>query len=200
MAKIKLSADPSRDNISFSKIYLFERSPDEYFKRYFDLEPSFETKYMRFGKLFMEEVEAGKSDDFGRNLIIQALPKQNIIEYPIPDVQHNGYQIVGSLDSFGDDTLIVEEYKTGRTKWDQHRVDTHGQLDLYAYALSLNGIKIKKARLHWLPTTHDENGKVVLTGEIYTFTRKVDIEKIKKRVDAFIEGVANYKPKKKLTF
>lgn len=198
--KVKLSSDPTRDNISFSKMYLFERSPDEYYKRYFLLEKSFETKYMRFGKEFMEEVEDGKSDNFARDMIIKALPKQNIIEHPIPNVKHNGYQIVGSLDSYGDETLIIEEYKTGRTKWDQHRVDTHGQLDLYAYALSLQGIKIKEARLHWLPTEHDADGNVVLTGEIHTFDRKVDIEKVKKRIDAFIEGVANYKPKKKLTF
>jgi len=198
--RVKLSSDPSRDNISFSKMSLFERSPDEYYKRYFLLEKSFVTKYMKFGKEFMEEVEAGKSDDFARNMIIQALPKQNILEYPIPNVKHGEYQIVGSLDSYGDETLDVEEYKTGRTAWDQHRVDTHGQLDLYSYALSLVGIETKKTRLHWLPTYDDDNGNVTLTGEIYTFEREVDHEKIKKRIDAFIEGVKNYKPRKKLTF
>lgn len=191
-----------RPHISWSQIELFERSPHEYYKKYFLDQPVYETKYMTFGKNFMEWVEGIKpAPDFATQMIVNALPKKSVIEQELY-VPYGDYFIKGFLDGYEPDDSgdEIDEYKTGTKAWTQARVNAHGQVDLYALGLSLQGRKVKKThKMYWLPTYCDDNGAIKLTGEIHEFDKTVDIEAIKKRVDAFIKGVENYSPPNKLT-
>lgn len=154
---------PLRQYISWSQLNAWEKGEDYFYKVYI-LGQSFENKEMAFGKKIAEGLE-GKIECPEAEFCKIYLPKMPKREYEIK-VNFEGVPILVRMDAFDDKKLIIDEYKTGRSPWTQKKVDNHGQLTMYAMAVWKKYGKIPDIRLFWIPTDLDDNGEVVLTGEI----------------------------------
>ena len=139
---------------SWSQISSFEYSPEQWFLRYFMGEQGDETEEMRFGKMIGERLASDPK-------FLPQVPRLSKFEQPF-NIVFKDIPLVGYADSFCDKTYkILYEYKTGVKKWDQKRVDEHGQIDLY---LLMNFVTNKirpeemQVKLVWLPTERKESG------------------------------------------
>jgi len=141
--------------VSFSELYLFNRDPKEWHRRYIDgiqFEPN---DKMRLGSLFHKAVE-NKYYDWQHELVINGLYKyqkpfakalQKIQPYLLGEAEGS---LIAKLPT-GDDILCifdrssvsdrtVDDVKTytnnedGREMWNQFIVDHHKQLTVYAVA------------------------------------------------------------------
>jgi hypothetical protein len=84
-------------------------------------------------------------------------------------VNFNGITLVGYADTFCDITnKKLGEFKTGVKKWDQKRVNEHGQLTMYCLMNYITN-KIKPEEmditLYWMPTKKSEEGDFNVTIE-----------------------------------
>ena len=149
-----------RRHLSFSQISLWERSKNEYRKRYFENLQSFETREMRFGKEFAREREIGVCPG-GKIFSRREIKLENEFE-KIP--------LLSFLDSADANLIAIGEDKTGKKPWDEKRVQNHEQLHFYALQAFLEtGNLPKTIFLNWFETRNDENGEIELTGKIETF-------------------------------
>lgn len=121
-------------------------------------------KGLELGKIFAEAME---SDEIGNDeiaLLKIQLPKPQFKEKEFL-VNWDGIPMLGSLDGFDEKPLTIHEYKTGKTKWTQEKVDRAEQLTFYSLFVWITYGKLpEKIYLYWLPV--DDNG---LTGEIKIF-------------------------------
>lgn len=182
-----------KDYISWSQLLAWEAGEKNYYNLYV-LGQSFENKEMIFGKKIAEGLE-GKIQCEEVDFLKVYLPEPETREF-FYKVDFDGVPILGYLDGFSESKMIIDEYKTGRTPWTQSKVDSHGQLTMYAMAIwKLYGV-IPEIRLFWIPTTLNDNYEVCLTGEIpYEFktTRTIkDFVKMYSRLKNAYEGIKKF--------
>lgn len=140
--------------LSWSSISSFEYNPEEWYSRYVLKERGKSSPEMEFGKWFGECL--AKDPDF-----LPQIPRLSKFEHAFT-VVFDGIPLIGYADSFDHiGKKSLKEYKTGVKKWDQRRVDSHGQIDMY---LLMHYITEKitpeevECELVWIPTKRVETG------------------------------------------
>ncbi|HEY9826368.1 MAG TPA: hypothetical protein V6D19_13045 [Stenomitos sp.] len=147
--KTKYIIDQKRP-LSWSSISSWEYNPEEWFKRYILKEKTEETVEMAFGKKLATELETNTCTIPD---LVQHLKNKKEHKFL---VKFNDIPLIGFADDFCTKTFReLNELKTGKKEWDQKRVDTHQQFDMY---LLMNYITNRippeevRCRLFWLPT------------------------------------------------
>lgn len=148
--------------LSWSQISCFEYNKEEWYTRYVLGEKSQPSREMEFGKEVGKKLETDPS-------YLPMIPRHSKMEHEFV-CSFGGIHLVGYADTFCDKTFILlGEYKTGKKKWDQKRVDSHGQIDMY---LLMNWI-INKVRpedvsitLVWMPTMETNDFKITFVDDI----------------------------------
>jgi hypothetical protein len=155
-----------RPHFSWSQLHTIETSEKKYIDHYIKGKKSFTTKEMEYGKQFAD------SEDMDED-------KQTEV---LLELVYEGVKNISYLDELDGETVI--EKKTGKTPWNQERVDKHGQLDFYAWMYFEIYGKIPPVKLVWIET-QEVDGKITPTGNIHYFDRTItpeDISNIKQRV------------------
>jgi len=175
-----------RGYLSWSAYSLWKKSKDQYRKRYYLNEDSFETRETRFGKHVGKKVEDGES-------VHVDLLQYSVKEHPIV-VDCEGVTLKGYIDQFNPETCSILEMKTGhlnpqgKVPWDNIKVRKHGQLPFYSLMVELKYGKVDPVVvLQWLETEFkieetEFDGHVLkapgstlkLTGRIETFKRTIE--------------------------
>jgi len=153
-----------KDHFSWSQLNTLETSETNYIKSYILGEKRFTTKEMQFGKEFAESEE------------------ENINTEAYLEFTYEGVKNIGFLDEV-DEALVIEK-KTGKTPWNQERVDNHGQLDFYAWRYFETYGILPNSKLIWYETEESE-GTIQPTGKVLEFERIItheDIENFKQRL------------------
>lgn len=179
---------------SWSQHSSWQYDKNEWYKRYILGESTPSNPALDFGKKFADSIEWGTP-----MAPVLIYPK---VEYGIK-ASLDRLELVGYLDSWCPERLRLAEYKTGVKKWDQKRVDEHGQLTFYALLHYLaNQIKPEDIHmiLQWLPTKTHANFTFGLVGEIHTFeTRRTmrealmlasEIQSVRKEMEEYITSRA----------
>jgi hypothetical protein len=157
----------SIEYLSYSRLILFERSPEAYYRRYI-LGEKTHSKYMDFGKWFAELLESEKkSDDMAIERLRSLMPKYSSREEEIT-VNYKGIPILVKPDGIDWRKKIIGEFKTGK-KWTQKMADESIQITLNAMAIWIEKKEIFKTQLHWIETEEDEDGSIIATGYGETF-------------------------------
>lgn len=156
-----------------------EKNPEEYVRRYIYGDGSFETVYMRLGKIFAEIMEGVRVDHPGALRIKRFIPRYKKPEYKIKCVLKRGKErceVVGILDgynppmrSFG---ALQGEYKTARKAWTLKKAQELFQLKVYALIHHKNTQEIPRQELTWIGTSFDDGNELTFTGEFETFEVK----------------------------
>jgi hypothetical protein len=155
---------------------MFEQSPEKYIRKYITNpdEPDFETIEMRFGKKFAEAREKGiKTGDIMMDMVAEALPKSPLREVTITATLESPYGeilLLGRLDGFDEEKLIVSDDKTGKGKMLKEDFQKSVQLLHYATMIYLKYGKLpSEIWIHWATTENGyaENGYrfIRFTGE-----------------------------------
>jgi hypothetical protein len=184
-----------RPYLSWSQLYLFEKSPYQYAVQYIYGGRIIENPLLNLGKKLAETLEKDEWEENEDPDIEVA--KILLPSYPEREVELKavvgGVPILGKLDGFNREKLVIGEYKTGRVEWDQKRVDEFGQLTFYALLVYHNfGSLPNQIQLHWVPSEYDENMNVGLLGEIRSFETKRDLRdllEISIRIKKAWEGI-----------
>jgi hypothetical protein len=134
--------------LSWSQISSFHYNPEEWYKRYILNQQTPPSSEMIFGSKVGKRLETDPT-------FLPQIPRHSKMEHGFK-VVFNGIPMVGYADSFCDQThRKLLEYKTGKAKWDQRRVDNHGQLTMYALSNFITN-KIRPEdmtiQLVWMPT------------------------------------------------
>lgn len=197
--------------LSYSAYALWKRDKEAYRRRYYENEPSFETRETIFGKRIAKMLEENHKD-------FDHVPRLDTPEYAI-DVELDGLKLKGYLDTFDSKTFGFGEYKTGhadkygKDPWDAVKVRKHEQLVFYSLLIKLKHGKVKnKTWLAWLETIlqgksisfaghtlESDSQEVILTGRIQIFERvifewerKKLIKEIKKIATEITDDYENY--------
>lgn len=185
-----------KDYFSWSQLNLWEKSKNEYIKRYFEGKKGFTTKEMFYGSKIGKALETQNFFDLSQNeqsAVVQidradAYEKKIILSKEVTGL---GVDLLMYIDAVFDSGGI-DEYKTGKKAWDQKRVDEHGQLDFYAYGYYLETKTIPEVNLHWIETENVKD-KIQATGRVEKFTRVItmdDIKAIEKRIAYVVEEIS----------
>ena len=163
--------------LSYSALDLWLTSPERFRRRYYENKDKFTgNMYTDFGGAIHDKIERGEID----------VPHGTHHEIEIrPTIR--GVPLLCRIDSLGLPEGKVYEYKTGKHPWNDDRVHSHKQLDLYAAAVRKHyGTYHPTTSLTWLETevTQSEvtlpNGytmsqpTIQLTGTVHTFLRPID--------------------------
>lgn len=184
--------------LSWSQLDLFEHSPEMYAQVYIHGKKRPVNKAMLYGGEFANHLESGEmTGSILTDLAISRVPKLDISEYKLEATvkidDKTEIPVLCYIDSISNDLTRLYEYKTGKARWDQKRVDQHGQLTFYAMALrEVTGKIPESIQLIWIQTDNDELGKIVPTGEVYIFNSRQtmsDILKMKVRVKSAWRGI-----------
>ncbi len=141
--------------LSWSAISSFEYDKEQWYRRYVLGEQDKPSPELIFGKAFADSVEAGKP--------LAPVTQHSKVEQQFT-VMFGPIPLVGYADTFDDAYFrAIGEYKTGVKKWDQKRVDEHGQITMYCLMNFItNRIKPDEVDLflEWIPTMKipKENG------------------------------------------
>lgn len=141
-------------SFSWSQLSSFEYDRDQWYRRYWLGEESYETEEMKFGKLIGERLASDPK-------FLPDVPRLSKFEHGFK-VMFGKIPLVGYADSYCHLTKKkLKEYKTGVKAWDQKRVNEHGQIDMYLLMHFITE-KIKpeevECELVWLPTKRTEDG------------------------------------------
>lgn len=157
MSKIHLEKLNSRP-LSWSSISSFEYDMMQWARRYLDGINDPPNAEMTFGSSVGKKLEIDPK-------YLPMVPRHSKMEHPF-NVSLAGIKLTGFADTFCDKKFKKgAEYKTGVKKWDQKRVDEHGQITMY---LLMNYItnKIKPEdvdfTLVWMPTKRVETGDFIV--------------------------------------
>jgi len=164
-----IQANTPRPYLSFSQLSLWERDKELYRRSYIEGIKQPENQYLRLGKALADRLETGVKTN---NKLIEYLdifmPTYPKIEFEI-EADFEGIPVLGKLDGFKRRGLIIGEYKTGK-KWNQSMVDKSTQLTFYAMLVWLKYKRMpSEICLHWAKTEINEDGKLVINGDIKTF-------------------------------
>ncbi len=168
----------NRDYYSYSQLSLFLKSKREFYKRYVLGTKQIPNKYFDKGKEFAEFKETGQRPHFCDDPLLEtvanAVPALKLQEEKI-ELEVEGFKFLLYTDSSDGVGNIFYEYKTGKVPWTQEMVDTHFQLDFYAFMIWTKYKTIPECRLYWIETEEVEiNGenKLRYTGYVEHFDRK----------------------------
>lgn len=170
------------DYLSWSQYSLWQTSKREYWKRYGLGENRSANKYFAKGKELAEGLEYGEegitTDDM-LSVVLDAVPKLDIMEFKLETHLKNGEKLLSYLDSYTDDLPEFYEYKTGKEPWTQERVDKHDQMLFYALSIFIDSGRtyIPSSKLFWIETEQTEQG-LKYTGLVQEFTRNYEIEEL----------------------
>ena len=188
-----------RGYLSYSAYSLWKSSKDQYRKRYYLNEPSFQSAETVFGKKVHEKFE---KDDY-------VVGSETMIEVDLtPELKLLGY-----IDSFNIDNLSFVDYKTGhlskagKVPWDNLKVRKHKQLVFYSLLIRIKyGSYNKKAQLHWIETeftkeTREFDGHILeatsrklgLTGREEVFNREIaewELDLLKEDIISVAEAIS----------
>lgn len=146
----KLNSRP----LSWSSLSSWEWNKEEWAKKYLEGIETPPNEEMIFGSKVGKKLETDPT-------YLPMIPRHSKMEHEFK-VNIGGVELVGYADTFCIETFKKGgEYKTGVKKWDQKRVDEHGQITMY---LLMNYItnKIKPEDvdfiLAWMPTVRKESG------------------------------------------
>jgi len=189
-----------RNYISFSQITSYEGG--SFYDRYVLEKPSFENKYIRFGKHFANAMEGKfcppeieKLAKVFKLTLKDGIPeKKGTAVYNYKGVDYN---LLGYIDWLSDD---VDEFKTGKIPWTQKKADSHGQVLFYQLIMELKTGKKLDGYYHWIQTV-EIDGNISGTGHFEKYKvpyDKVKIHLIKKRLERYIDFVIDYKPPKNI--
>lgn len=115
--------------------------------------------------------------------------------------------LVGYADMTDLPNFMLDENKTGVKKWDQKRVDAHGQIDFYLFLVYLvyqiHPDKMK-VRLHWLPTQEGSDFSIKFVEPIkyqtfHTTRTMKQLMLFAKRIRDTVEKMQDYASRKKLS-
>lgn len=149
----------------------FERSEEDYRKKYIMGEWEPPTPYMIFGKQVAEMLEKREvPKDKKLQHVFNFIP-----DYPIREHKLNANCKVGKkvielyciFDGYDPMTHKLYEVKTGKL-WNERKVRQHGQLTFYSYAYWLKTKVIPEVDLVWIGTQDGEEG-VEATGDVKVF-------------------------------
>lgn len=146
-----------RGYLSSSALDLWLSSPKQYAKKYFEGQDiDRPNDYMTFGKRLAQHLETGEfADDpmvaFAKNFLPSFGNNEHeqttVLKTPYGDIK-----LLGKFDDFNPSELKILEHKTGKTKWTQARVQSHGQLKFYAVIIHNEFGKIPVQELNWIET------------------------------------------------
>lgn len=185
-----------KGRISYSMWNLWCMDKEKFRKRYYENEPSFESRETIFGKNIASMLERNEYHP-----ILAKVPSGTHKEYRIETVIQD-MPVLAFLDSCSPATGSLFEIKSGRIPWNQQRVDTHDQLPFYCMCLQAKlGYYDPHVLLIWLETQLSPRTELIggitfynddyrdlmvkLTGRLQVFTREVkqsDIDSITERV------------------
>lgn len=163
-----------RGYLSYSQWKLRKKNPGKYNDIYFFGGKSFTNAGMRFGKIVAEALETGETQDPTIKALMSILPRYPRPEHEIKtrvNTNEGVLTLLGKLDTFFMRGKTFREYKTGKTKWTQAKVDKDEQITWY-YALvylEYGHLPEKKAWLDWIETEYEKGEKPKLTGRIESF-------------------------------
>lgn len=169
-----------RGYLSPSQVDMWETDRPKYIRKYvLGQDISFSSKYTEYGNKFGSAMETDEeTDDELINLAMDIVPKykfrEKVLEVMV-ETEDGWFIIMGKLDTFQDEPLMMREYKTGGPKWTQARVDKSNQVIHYIAMIYLIYKRLpEKAHLDWLET-HLVNGDVKLTGryEVFEINKKI---------------------------
>ena len=191
--------DWKKRDVSWSFISSFEYSPEQWYDRYVLCLPTQQSNEMLFGSTIGKKLETDPN-------FLPQIERHSKMEHPFQGVKFGSLTLVGFADTFCDKSFKkLGEFKTGKKAWDQKRVDTHGQLDMYCLMNWIqNKIKPEEVdiTLVWMPT--QDNGDFSISfvepieKNIKVFKTKrtmmdvlrfgMRIKKIYKEMEAYVEA------------
>lgn len=193
-----------RDYLSYTQKSLWKKDPKKYVERYLYDASQYVTREMAFGKRLAVAVEEDTRDeDEILNAVIDKLPKLEKPEVEVRADMKIGKEIVplyGKIDHAKLDLTAIREYKTGKGKWTQRKVDEDGQITFYCTMIFILTGKIPNdIILAWAPTIDDPEapGGISCTGEVIEFrthrsisqviTEMADIKKVWSEIQEMCE-------------
>ena len=162
-----------RPYLSWTQLDLIERSEKRYIEIYLNDGSIPINRGMAFGRDMADALELEEfTGDPLMDYVMSKIPKVGKPEEKITATL-NGVPLLGKLDDCNVKTYLeYNEIKTGLHKWTQKKADNHGQLDFYD-TLIYGKHKIKpenvKRNLVYIETKYDEEGDIILTGEVKIF-------------------------------
>lgn len=184
--------------ISWSQLNLWETSKQKYIDTYIHGKTPFQSKEMRFGKVFALGLDGNATLPENAPLIAKLLHSRKWRETEL-NVSLDDIPLKMIFDSV--DTDGFDEYKTGKVPWTKEFAEKHGQLDFYALGFKIEFGFIPEIALHWIPTFQDETGIHVL-GEIHTFIvekKQEHLDAMALRIKRVVDEISNYKKFEKKT-
>lgn len=139
--------------LSYSAIDLWNKSKDQYRKRYYENEPFIDTPETLYGKKVHKMIE-------DNDPLVKRIPRYNLHEVRV-EIMLEDVPLIGYIDTLCPFSVRFMDYKTGRPKpdgsprWDPVSVAKTKQLPYYSLFLKeLNGSVEDLCHLVWLPTTY----------------------------------------------
>ena len=130
--------------LSWSQLSSFAWDKEQWYDRYILGNKSPDTPELIFGKIFANSCEIRQP--LAPVTLLKEMEKAFKVAFA-------GIHLTGFADTYK--KTIIGEYKTGAKPWDQKRVDTHGQITMYAL-MNYITYKIKPDDciffLEWIPT------------------------------------------------
>jgi hypothetical protein len=140
--------------LSWSAISSFMYDKEQWYKKYVLKEEQPPSAEMEFGKMVGGKLE--KDPTF-----LPQIKRHSKMEHEFK-CNFGEIVLIGYADSFCQLTnKKLEEYKTGVKKWDQKRVDEHGQITMYClmhYIMTKIKPEDTEITLWWMPTKRTETG------------------------------------------
>ena len=158
-----------RPYFSFSSYRLFGQSPDKWRKHYLLGEEGIQTPAMAFGKEMALIRENGNDEGLEHlTMFLPKYPRREVEMTTVIKVDGKKVILLGKFDGADFKKHLIGEDKTGKS-WTQKMADDSEQLTWYAFLYFQRKKIIQKLELNWVATT-TQDGKIVATGEVKTFS------------------------------
>jgi len=186
--------ETNRPYISHSQFALFNSSPKAYYEKYVLDKKSYGTKYQKFGKKLMEDLEFNEIDGIPKSL--RKIVLSGIVEYEITTrSKFIDKDLFGIIDVVAENYQNFVEIKTGKHPWDIAKVKKDEQMLFYATMINLKFGIIPRASLVWAETRDTEEGGIIFTGQVKTFHRNFTLEELAdftKKIQRTVKAIAEY--------
>lgn len=179
-----------RPYISWSQLSMLEASEKTYKKIYLNGCRLPINRGMALGTEIADALETETATgNIIHDLVIASIPKLSSIEKELTGELNFGkikIPLFGKADTANKTLTSFKEYKTGKTAWNQDKVDKHGQITFYCVIIkTITGKIPKDIELVWAPTEELPDGRYNLTGEIKRFKTQrnlTDVLKMQVRI------------------
>lgn len=195
--RLPLKWDKYKKPLSWSAINSFRYDKKQWYAKYVLGEITVPSKEMEFGSYIGKRLET--EEDF-----MPEIPRCMAgMEYKI-HCDFDDVQLLGYVDSFDEQNLILHEYKTSsnKKKWNQKSVDEHEQLTMYLLGLYITKNiypEDVKIFLHYIPVRENGAFKMeidtsVLIQHFETKRNRRDIIKFGVEIKKTIKEMEKYVP------